>query len=335
MTTLPFGGREPDVWLLIDDRAGNKSQVMGVARALGFKFIIKDLIYTPAAALPNYMLMASFGGLTQPARVNLGSPWPDVVIAAGRRTAPVARKIKKMSGGKTFLMQIMHPGSGSGEEEFDLIAVPRHDNMPEEENRLQITGAPHQFTKQSLGEYAYDWKGKFDHLPKPWVALIVGGSTKRKIFTDEHAEDLAAKAVQLAKDAGGSLLVTTSRRTGDAAAALKSAVEDSDVPNMVFSWGDEGDNPYAGYLAYADHIIVSGDSVSMCSEACATPRPVYIYAPKKLTVFKHKKLHEELYKRGMAKPLEGTESLLEWTHDPLNAAQDIAAEMKRRLGYED
>ena len=335
MTTLPFGGREPDVWLLIDDRAGNKSQVMGVARALGFKFMIKDMIYTPAAALPNYMLMASFGGLTQPSRVNLGSPWPDVVIAAGRRTAPVARKIKNMSGGKAFLMQIMHPGSGSAEDEFDLIAVPRHDTMDNADNRLQMTGAPHQFTEQSLGEFAYDWQGKFDHLPKPWVALIVGGSTKRKKFTDEHAAELTAKAAQLAKDAGGSLLVTTSRRTGEAAAAVKTAIEASGVPNMVFSWGDEGDNPYVGYLAYADHIIVTGDSVSMCSEACATPRPVYIYAPKKLTVFKHKKLHDELYKRGMARPLEDAVTLEEWTHDPLNAAQDIAAEIKRRLGYED
>ncbi|MDH5771747.1 MAG: mitochondrial fission ELM1 family protein, partial [Rhodospirillaceae bacterium] len=111
------------VWLLIDDRAGNRSQVLGVGRALGYQFQIKEIEYTAAAALPNYMLMASFSAVTQKSRVNLMAPWPDIVIAAGRRTAPVARKIKALNGGRTALIQIMYPGA-SGEEDFDLICVP-------------------------------------------------------------------------------------------------------------------------------------------------------------------------------------------------------------------
>jgi mitochondrial fission protein ELM1 len=318
------------VWLLIDDRAGNKSQVLGVARALGLKFEIKDIRYTIAAELPNYMLMASFSMLTQSSRVNLMAPWPDIVIAAGRRTAPVARRIKEQAKGKTFLAQIMYPGS-SGEDDFSLIAIPKHDEVPPADNRFEMIGAPHCVTTEALAEARILWKGKFDTLPKPHVALIVGGDTKRKKFTPEMARELGERAAALAKGAGGSLLITTSRRsTPEATGALLDAI--GDTPAHVFKWGDGGDNPYMAYLAYADHVIVTGDSVSMCSEACATGRPVYIFAPKKMTAHKHAKLHQDLYALGYAKPLEDAEALTEWSHEPLNAANAIAVEIKRRLG---
>jgi len=318
------------VWLLIDDRAGNKSQVLGVARALGLPFQIKTIDYTAAAALPNYMLMASFSMLTQSSRVNLMAPWPDIVIAAGRRTAPVARRIKSLSGGKAFLTQIMYPGS-SGEDDFSLIAVPRHDALPPAENRFEVIGAPHAVTRETLEEARIQWRGKFDHLPKPHVALIVGGDTKRKKFTPAMASELGERAAALVKGAGGSLLITTSRRsTPDATAALLAAI--GDVPAHVFQWGDEGDNPYMAYLAQADHVIVTGDSVSMSCEACATGKPVYIFAPKKMIAHKHAKLHQDLYAKGYAKPLEDADTLTDWTHAPLNAADDIAQEMRRRLG---
>jgi len=327
---MALQGENARVWLLIDDRAGNKSQVLGVARALGLPFEIKNIEYTAAAALPNYMLMASFSMLSRQCRVNLAAPWPDIVIAAGRRTAPVARRIKELSKDQTKLVQIMHPGS-TGEEDFTLIAVPRHDGMDEADNRFTMTGAPHGVTAQSLAEANQIWAGRFDHLPKPHVALIVGGDTKRKKFTLAMAQELGERAAKLARDAGGSLLVTTSRRsTPEATAALVEAL--GDVPANVFKWGDEGDNPYMGYLAQADHIIVTGDSVSMCSEACATGRPVYIFAPKKMISHKHAKLHKDLYAKGYARPLEEAESLDDWSHEPLNAAFEVATEIRQRLG---
>jgi len=327
MTLNPDTAR---VWLLIDDRAGNRSQVLGVARALGLKFMIKEIRYTIAAELPNYMLMSSFSMLTQSSRVNLMAPWPDIVIAAGRRTAPVARRIREQSKGKTFLVQIMYPGS-SGEDDFSLIAIPKHDAMGPADNRFEIIGAPHGVTAEALAEAEIHWRGKFDHLPKPHVALIVGGDTKRKKFTPDMARDLGAQAAKLAKGAGGSLLITTSRRsTPEAVDALLQAI--GDTPANVFKWGDEGDNPYMAYLAMADHVIVTGDSVSMSCEACATGKPVYIFAPKKMIVHKHAKLHKDLYAGGYAKPLDGVESLSDWSHPPLNAADAIAAEIKKRVG---
>ncbi|MBI2977977.1 MAG: mitochondrial fission ELM1 family protein, partial [Rhodospirillales bacterium] len=223
--------------------------------------------------------------------------------------------------------------------EFDLIAAPRHDRPRSGANVVLITGAPHRLTRARLAAAAAEWRGRFDDLPKPWIALIVGGSTRRRRFTEAMARELAARASKMALKAGGSLLVTTSRRTGAATEALLAAVN---APARVHRWpggeqGDKqggGDNPYVGYLALADAVIVTGDSASMCSEACATAAPVYIFAPPALTIAKHARLHAELYEKGYARPLLGNPSgaLESWSHPPLNAAEDVAAAIRSRLG---
>lgn len=320
----------PSIWLLVDDRAGNQSQCLGVGEALGLRYEIRDLEYTAAAALPNFVMGKTFGGLTSGSRVNLVEPWPDVIIAAGRRCSPVARHIKDKNNGKTFLVQIMYPGD-TGMDEFDLVCVPRHDAIPDGPNIQQITGAPHRVTTQRLLTAREDWQDRLGHLPGPRIALIVGGSTKRRKFTEQMARELGSAASNMAKQVGGSLMVTTSRRSDDTADAL---IAELDVPNEIFKWGDEGENPYLGYLAMADGVIVTGDSVSMCCEAAATPGSLWIYAPKKLTIHKHGALHKQLYDGGYAKPFDavGGTTFETWEHPSLNAAFDVAREIKSRLG---
>lgn len=51
-----------------------------------------------------------------------------------------------------------------------------------------------------------------------------------------------------------------------------------DVPCHFYRWqANDDDNPHLGFLALADAIIVTGDSLSMLAEACATGRPVHIF----------------------------------------------------------
>jgi len=326
MTSLRQIPPNPVIWALLDDRAGNRGQVLGVAEALGLRFQVQELAYTPAAALPNFFVGASFAGLTASSRVNLVAPWPDLVIAAGRRTAPVARRIKKDSGGHAVLVQIMYPGD-AGADEFDLIVAPRHDSLGPRPNLIEVTGAPHRVTAARLAEAARQWQGRFDSLPRPWIAVIVGGSTKRRAFGADMARELGRTVSAMATRAGGSLLLTTSRRTGEAEGPL---LDEITAPRFVFRWGDPGDNPYFAFLALADAVVVTGDSASMASEACATPGPVYIYAPRSLTPLKLAKLHAELFEGGYARPL--ADRLEPWSHPPLNTAVDVAREIRRRFG---
>ena len=314
------GRAPPRVWVLIDDRAGNASQCLGVAEALGLAFEERHVRYAATASLPNAMLGRSFGGLTQASRGRLVAPWPDLVVAAGRRTAPVARAIKRRHPAPTFLAQVMHPGS-AGAEDFDLIAVPRHDRRPPAPNQLDVLGAPHRITPARLASEARRWHPRARGLPRPLIALMVGGSTRRRPFTEATARGLGRAVADLAGAAGGSVLATTSRRTGRA--ATKALLETLDAPRWVHPWGAGDENPYVGFLGLADAVVVTGDSVSMCSEACATEGPVYVFAPPELTTRKHGRLHQDLYAAGYARPLGAT--LERWRHPRLNPATEIAA----------
>ena len=314
----------PIVWALVDERAGTANQCLGVADALGIPYESKPLCFTAAGHLPNAVKGASLAGLTPECRTALVEPWPDIVIAAGRRSAPVARMIKRRGG--AFLVQVMHPGN-AGTDEIDLIVSPRHDRRTPAANIFEITGAAHRVTPTRLTMEREAWQSRFADLPRPRIAVIVGGSTRRRAFTEAMAADLARLCNAMAVSSGGSLLVTTSRRTGSGPAEV--LVKALTVPRVVHAWGDKGDNPYFGYLAVADALVVTGDSVSMCTEACATQNPVYIFAPPTLITTKHARLLEELYAGGYAGPLDGRHSA--WHHPPLNPAADIAAEIRRRL----
>ena len=108
----------PLFWVLVDDRPGNAGQALGVAEALGKGFVQKNIRYTSFGKLPNIVRGSTLIGVTDETVAELVAPFPDVVIAAGRRTAPVARWIKKVAGKKIILAQIMNPGR-VGAEDFD------------------------------------------------------------------------------------------------------------------------------------------------------------------------------------------------------------------------
>lgn len=311
------------IWVLADDRAGNVNQAVGVAEALAQPFKRIDIGYTNLARLPNVIRRASLLGVDIASRARLVAPWPDLVIAAGRRTAPIARWIKKQSNGHTRICQIMRPDGGEGA--FDLIAVPAHDRMAARENVLEIPGAPHRVTETRLLIEADTWRPHFKGLPKPHIALIIGGSTKATVFTASMARELAGRAIDATKAIDGSLLVTTSRRTGqENEAIIAEMLSSSGVPYHLHDWNAKVENPYFGYLALADILIVTGDSVSMCCEASAAPGGVYIYAPDGIANPRHQLLHQALYDGDYARPLLPNTEIVPFKHPSLQPARMVA-----------
>jgi len=314
------------VWVLADDRAGNVSQALGVAEALGLPFSIKTLRYDRWAALPNGLRGCRLTGVVPASRAALSPPWPRLVIGAGRRTAPVARWIRRQCG--ALLVQIMDPGP-PGRDDFALIAVPAHDGLVPAANQLVITGAPHRIRPARLAAEAEIWAPRFAALPRPWIALMVGGATRRRPFPVTMARALATQVAALAQAAGGSVLLTTSRRTG--IEQTQALLEVLPEPRWTHQWDQPGENPYCGFLAVADAVIVTGDSVSMCCEACASPAPVLIWAPPGWVTGKHQRLHQDLFERGLARPLDLAATLDSWPRPRLDSAGEIAAALRPLL----
>ncbi len=312
------------IWVLLDDQAGNRAQALGVVAALGLPVREIEIRYAGFAKIPNLLLGASVAGLNKASQANIKAPWPDMVIAAGRRTAPVARWIKAQSDGHTRLVQIMDPGAGRAA--FDLICRPAHDEGKPADNIITINAAPHRFTDAKLREARAAWEKHVAKLPTPRIAVMIGGSTRKHTFTDAMALELIMAAERAADAVGGSLMVTTSRRTGRAVDTIEMALTG---PHVLHRWDSDDDNPYVGFLALASAIIVTGESVSMCSEACATGRSVYLFAPPGLISDKHARLHSNLIAGAHARPFEGTLDL-GWQPERLDVASEIAAEIRVR-----
>jgi len=264
----------PRVWVLADDRPGHRTQAIGLAQSLGWDYAVKDLHFTPLNRISNRLLGASLMGLDRSRSSPLEAPWPDLVIAMGRRAAPVARWIGAQGGDRTRLVQLGRKGADSAAP-FDLSVTCSHFRLPPHARRLVITVPITQVTPDRLREEAARWQGLFSG-PAPHIALLVGGTTAQHRLNARVAERLAGDAVAFAKEVGGTLHIVTSRRTGAKATAALRRVAGADAHVHEWSRGDER-NPYLGYLALADVLIVTGESESMLAEAAATGKTLYVY----------------------------------------------------------
>ena len=98
-----------------------------------------------------------------------------------------------------------------------------------------------------------------------------------------------------------------------------------DIPNFSYLWGAKGDNPYLGFLACADNLIVTGDSVSMCCEATAAKKPLRIFTGSNWLTPKHLRFVQSLFDKQYATMLtDKIEEDATSKPSPLNTAKEIA-----------
>lgn len=317
------------VWVLLDNRMGSVGQIRGISQVLDsaeFEVVEKKLEYTKLSALPNFLRGRTLIGLTQPSRDILQEKAPDVVLSGSRRTAPIARWIKKQSQQKSKIIQLLYPGFW-GQKDFDLIFVPEHDRGKLKGSNVFFTiGSPHRITDKSLEEAKKNYYDRLSHLPHPIMAVVVGGRIKGGEFSLQNAKSLAHKVKEFHQLTGGSILLATSWRTG--AEAEKVIVDElKDIPQDNYLWGDKSPTPLVGYMAYADNLIVTGDSVSMCCEACGTGKPVYVFSGENWLTAKHKRFIESLFSNGYATSIDNFSKEF-CSSGKLNPAYDIATKIK-------
>jgi mitochondrial fission protein ELM1 len=260
------------IWVLVGDKTGDNAQCLSLAAELGWLTDVKELHYREVrrpllgrARSPRFLLDPGASSPLEP-------PWPDLVIGCGRLSAPVAIEIRRRAGTATRLVQLGRPGVDL--RNFDLVITTPQYRLPERPNVLHLALPMHSPNLQARTRAAAEWQSQFGELPAPRIALLVGGSAKPYVFDVPAALRLAADASTLARAEGGSLLVSTSRRTPeDAARALCDALT---VPAYIHRWtpGD-GANPYQAYLALADAFVVTSESASMLAEACSTGKRVW------------------------------------------------------------
>jgi len=264
----------PKVWVLLGTKAGGNGQLTSLANALGWPYETKRLVFNPLNRCPNLLLGASLISLAHRKSSPLTAPWPDLVIAASRRSVPVARWIKKQSGGRTRLVHLLHTQAPF--DLFDLIITTPQYCLPPRENVLHNTAALNRIAPERLSAAACQWEARLADLPRPRTALLVGGHSSTYQLDPATAADLGRQASAQVRTTGGSLLVSTSPRTlPPAAEALFAAI---DCPAYRYRWHpNDPENPYLAYLALADSFIVTVDSASQVVEACLMGKPVSVF----------------------------------------------------------
>ncbi len=264
----------PVIWLIDAYRAGERSQLRALVEALGWSCEIKQLAYRKYNVITHLLPVASLNGIDRASAQTLQPPWPDLVISCGVRNEPVCRWIRAQSGGHS---KYVHVGRiWAAPSRFDLVITTPQYRVPNSPNVVRNSLTLHQVSSQRLRDGAQKWSTYWQDLPGPYIGIIVGGDSGPFTLGPKAAARLGRDASKLARSKGCSLLVSTSSRTSAAATeALRSAL---DVPSYFYTWSADRDaNPYWGILASADSFVVTGDSIAMLSEACATEKPVAIF----------------------------------------------------------
>ncbi len=319
------------IWVVSDGRAGIENQALGLAEAVQrltpAQITVKRIRWRgafdklPSAMKARWMLdPSSDAPFPAPAE-----PWPDLWIATGRATLPLSATVKARSGGRTFVVQTQDPRWKTGV--YDLVVAPAHDGLSGP-NVLSITGSPHRVTRSRLIDGAAAFEAALSPLPRPRVAALIGGRSMAFDLTEEHAADLADRIAAAVAGAGGSLMLTFSRRTPEAAKQVMTA-RLKGLPGLI--WDGTGPNPYFAFLNFADHVLVTEDSANMAAEAASTGAPVHILPMIPLKAGgKFSRLHADLRKRGAARPFDG--GLDGWTYEPLDETGRAARAVLERMG---
>ncbi|MEI6985380.1 MAG: mitochondrial fission ELM1 family protein [Rhodospirillaceae bacterium] len=299
-----------------------ENQCLGLAEALRLEPVVKRIsLHSPWRQLSPWLRLGKRFAI-DPNGDEIGPPWPDLLIASGRLSVLPALSVRERSRKRTFTIQIQDPVIGR--RHFDLVVVPDHDRL-RGANVVVTRGALHRVTAAKLAEATARLGHLYNHLPRPRIAVLIGGDNGIYRMTPTIMGDLAERLNHLARAHGAGLMITPSRRTGaDNEAILRARMRD--VPSVV--WNGEGENPYFAFLGLAEAIVVTCDSVSMVSEACSTGKPVYL-VPLEGGSPKFRLFHDRLGRDGIVRPFNG--SLQSWNYPPLDDTNNVAVEVARRL----
>ena len=286
---------------ILDNRIGNRNQLLAILNELNLPYKILDIKYNWLANLPNFILQI-FGGCSHVKDFDIKTikTKPNLILSCGRRTFPLASKLKYLFSDNTYFIHLMYPKLSFNIKKCNLIFTPSHDNVKANDRIIKTLGSPAPLDIIRIKNKLYK--------TKPVISILIGGNHGRYKLKSNIINYMIKETLNKMKK--GSILISTSRRTPD------------NIIKLIDKWGKKNNifkiifhaknnseiNPLKEMIAYADEFVVTGDSVSMVSQLCQYEKPVRIIFNKKFCATKHIKFCTKLIDEGYAYPFE---SLLE------------------------
>ncbi|MEQ9115533.1 MAG: mitochondrial fission ELM1 family protein [Rickettsiales bacterium] len=261
-----------DCWVITDGNAGARSQAIGLAESLGIKFEEKTFrLKAPFRLFAPYI---KFNYLKYKSENNskFSGPLPKLAIICGNSARSIGSYLKKQSP-KIFTIFIQDPKISP--KYFDLVIAPNHDKITGP-NVIKTFFALNRVTKEKLQNEEENHSKIFKNLTKPFNTILIGGTTKKYSMSIKACNKFIEDLKYILTHHKGSFLITNSRRTPK---YLNNKIHEiiQGKDNIVFyDYHSANNNPFFAFLAKANQIFITNDSISMLSEAKATDSDVAV-----------------------------------------------------------
>ncbi len=292
-------GPQKDVLVLSDGKAGHLKQsqaLCAMLREAGFdvRARVVDVVFKSnrwrkflsvagrpfGSPLLSWLLPLA---LTRETHERLSAAFCDAVVSAGSSLAAVNLACAYENQARSIA--IMRPGVFSSRQ-FDLVVMPEHDRPRPQVNVLVTIGALSHVTREDLesdfdklaGAYP-SLKGETRRVPR--IGLLLGGDSKNYALTPSIARFVCDQMKKALDGMDAELVITTSRRTAPAVAGVVREYfgQDPRCRLIVIASEHNPEGTVGGIFFWSDVLVVSGDSISMVSEACASGKPVIVFEP--------------------------------------------------------
>lgn len=232
---------------------------------------------------------------------------PRLVISCGRIGSAASLALKRRYGSRTFTVHIQDPKLPTNW--FDLIVAPAHDGL-RGRNVVQSLGALHHVTPLRLQRAAERGPTpEMSRLQGPFVGVILGGPNRYYGYASADVQCLISRLRSVVQRDKVQLAIVPSRRTPEEVLSSFRRAFGSEH----FVWDGTGENPYIPVLSLASHLVVTGDSVSMVSEAAATRKPLHVFhLTEQRTARRFRRFHQSFENAGVTRVFRGR--LEHWTY---------------------
>ncbi|MCM8780073.1 MAG: mitochondrial fission ELM1 family protein, partial [Candidatus Omnitrophica bacterium] len=225
---------------------------------------------------------------------------PDIIIASGSSTIPVALLLSKIYRAKKIAL--MSPPFPFSFFNFDLVIAPKHDGSLKGRNVLNTTLALSAFDSEIIKKESSDLKMRLAQPERLAIGLLIGGSSKNYIFNRRNM-DLALDKIDWAcKKLNVDFIATTCRRTDpDYEKKLEEKVKKlSSCQQLILSDKEAATNLVSAMIGLCKIMIATEESISMISEPINAGKKVLILKLNKKICPKYARFHNLLIKNGLA-----------------------------------
>jgi len=265
----------PSVWTLTDGEPGNDAQVDALADELGWPRERQTPALAGHAGLPFLSRGAHLRSLADGnAAAITKQDFPELLIVAGRRVAPVARFIREASRGRTSVVAL-GPKAATPADAVDLAVTPRGANLFPHPNRLE-TDRP--LVPVAEAGDAGIWAERLAAIRGRKLVLLIGSGTDRLGLDRSAAIALGRLVAESATELSASVLVSASRHASDqafegclAGLGRPPAFVHRETPDQRSE-----ERPWPALLSTGDVFIMAGQGETTLAEVCETGRPLFL-----------------------------------------------------------